>query len=196
MANIYSHKKRDRSYRKIYTEHYGSIPKDEDGRTYDIHHIDGNPENNDITNLIAVSIQEHYDIHYAQGDYYACYLMAIQRMNKSPEEISKLSKAVQLDRVKNGSHPWQRRPDGTSQATDKVISGTHHFLKRADGTSLALDRAKNGTSPFLGASVNQKMLSAGKHSSQVIKTCPHCDKTVSAGPFAKYHGDKCKKKTT
>jgi hypothetical protein len=58
-----------------------------------------------------------------------------------------------------------------------------------------LDRAKNGTSPFLGASVNQKMLGAGKHSSQIIKTCPHCDKTVSAGPFAKYHGDKCKKKT-
>lgn len=193
--NIYSSRTPSHVFRKIYEDHFGPIPKDNDGRSYDIHHLDGDHSNNHPSNLKAVTIQEHYDIHYAQGDYYACYLMAIQRMNKSPKEISKLSKAVQLDRVKNGSHPWQRRLDGTSQATDKVISGKHNFLRRPDGTSLALDRAKNGTSPFLGASVNQKMLSAGKHSSQIIKTCPHCDKTVSAGPFAKYHGDKCKKKT-
>jgi hypothetical protein len=30
------------NYRKIYENHNGIIPKDSDGRTYEIHHIDGN----------------------------------------------------------------------------------------------------------------------------------------------------------
>ena len=34
-------------YRKIYEQHHGPIPIDESGRTYDIHHIDGNHFNND-----------------------------------------------------------------------------------------------------------------------------------------------------
>ena len=28
-------------YRKIYEAHYGPIPKDSDGKTYEIHHLDG-----------------------------------------------------------------------------------------------------------------------------------------------------------
>ena len=55
-------------YRKIYQNHVGPIPKDETGRTYEIHHIDGDRENNDPNNLLCVSIKEHYDIHETQGD--------------------------------------------------------------------------------------------------------------------------------
>ena len=55
-------------YRKIYESHNGPIPKEDNGRSYEIHHIDGNHFNNDPSNLKAVSIQEHYDIHYSQGD--------------------------------------------------------------------------------------------------------------------------------
>lgn len=54
------------NYRKIYEQHYGPIPKDSDGRTYEIHHIDGDHSNNDPSNLKCVSIQEHYDIHHSQ----------------------------------------------------------------------------------------------------------------------------------
>jgi len=53
------------NYRKIYEQYYGPIPRDEQGRSYEIHHIDGNHSNNDPTNLKCVSIQEHYDIHYS-----------------------------------------------------------------------------------------------------------------------------------
>jgi len=51
-------------YRTIYEQYFGKIPKDSQGRSYEIHHLDGNHENNDISNLRCVSIQEHYDIHY------------------------------------------------------------------------------------------------------------------------------------
>jgi len=60
-------------YRKVYETFYGPIPKDQDGRSYDIHHIDGDKTNNSILNLVALSIQDHYDVHYIQGDYGACY---------------------------------------------------------------------------------------------------------------------------
>ena len=79
--NIYHH------YRKIYINHYGQIPKDEFGRSYDIHHIDGNRSNNDPKNLIALSIKEHFDLHYAQGDYPACRLIAVRLLK--PHEKSK-----------------------------------------------------------------------------------------------------------
>jgi hypothetical protein len=45
-------------YRKIYEDHHGKAP---DG--YHIHHIDGNPLNNDVSNLIALSPEEHASIH-------------------------------------------------------------------------------------------------------------------------------------
>ena len=67
------------NYRKIYENHYGPIPKEENGRSYEIHHLDGNHHNNDPKNLKAVRIQEHYDIHYSQGDWSACLLGMYKR---------------------------------------------------------------------------------------------------------------------
>ena len=78
-------------HRKIYETLVGPIPKDEDGRSYEIHHIDGNHNNNEITNLLCVSIKEHYEIHKSQGDFKACLIMS-QRMKISPEEKSQLAK--------------------------------------------------------------------------------------------------------
>jgi hypothetical protein len=78
-------------HRKIYKEHHGPIPKDANGRSYEIHHIDGNHLNNNISNLKCVSIEEHYKIHKSQGDIKACLIMA-KRMKLSPEEKTQLAK--------------------------------------------------------------------------------------------------------
>jgi hypothetical protein len=64
------------NYRKIWKDHYGEIPIDENGITYDIHHIDGDKENNHISNLKAVSLEEHWKIHFEQGDYSAANMIA------------------------------------------------------------------------------------------------------------------------
>lgn len=157
-----------KKYRRIYENHFGLIPKDIDGRSYEIHHIDGNPKNNDPSNLVALTIQEHYDIHYTQGDWAACLLIS-DRMNILPVEKSnlatlnnlkqiengthpflggKLQREMKLKQVEAGTHPWQKRSDGTSLSSDLVIDGKHHLLKRSDGSSHAADRVKSGHTIF------------------------------------------------
>lgn len=90
------------NYRKIWEDANGPIPKDELGRSYEIHHIDGNRKNNDLSNLMCVSIQEHYDIHLKQHDHFACLIIS-SRMEISPEEKSRFSKLAILESKKNGN---------------------------------------------------------------------------------------------
>lgn len=50
-------------HRTVYTYYYGEIPSG-----YDIHHIDRNKANNDISNLLLVTRSEHQKIHKPQGN--------------------------------------------------------------------------------------------------------------------------------
>lgn len=70
-------------YKRIWIRENGPIPVDEEGRSYEIHHIDGNRSNNDLTNLACLSIKDHWELHFNQGDYDAANLIAT-RMHKVP----------------------------------------------------------------------------------------------------------------
>jgi hypothetical protein len=63
---LYQNRSIMKKYRKIWEDVNGPIPVDGEGRTYHIHHIDGNRNNNSIENLQCVSIEEHYNIHLQQ----------------------------------------------------------------------------------------------------------------------------------
>ena len=145
-------------YRKIYENHIGPIPKDVTGRTYDIHHLDGDRTNNGPSNLAALSIQEHYDIHYRQSDFGACLLIG-RKMTMPAEILSELNRARNLQQVINGTHPWQTRPDGTNVQTDRVTKGTHPWQTRPDGSNHNIDRVLNKTHNLLkredGSSVSK-----------------------------------------
>jgi hypothetical protein len=143
-------KKRTHSsvYRKIYEDHHGPIPQDHLGRSFDIHHRDGNDLNNSPNNLVALSIEDHYSAHLAQGDIGACNLIA-RRMNMSKEELSDLARLQNQSALLNGKHSLMTRSDGSSLSSDRVKSGTHHLLKRSDGTSLSSDRVLAGTHHLL-----------------------------------------------
>ena len=90
-----------KNYRKIYETHNGKIPKDDTGRRYHIHHIDGDRSNNQNSNLVALSIKDHYQLHFQQEDWAACIKLAGQ-MAWSHDEISKL---CQLAAEKHGYRP-------------------------------------------------------------------------------------------
>jgi hypothetical protein len=150
----------NKKYIEIYKKYHKSIPVDEDGRTYEIHHIDGNWQNNDISNLVALSIREHYDVHYSQGDWGACFYI-MQRMKKTPaeiaSEISEISKKVQAERIKNKTHHFQKRPDGSSVASDRAKNNTNPLQRRSDNSSVTSDRVKNGTHNFLNQDNKQRL---------------------------------------
>ena len=47
----------------IYEKNFGKLPKG-----WHIHHLDGNPWNNEPFNLLGCSPEKHWAIHYQQGD--------------------------------------------------------------------------------------------------------------------------------
>ena len=136
-----------KTYRKIYEDHFGPIPIEPNGRSYEIHHRDGNSNNNDPMNLVALSLQEHYDIHYQQEDYLACRFIA-GKLGKSPDEMFSLRSRAERKKVADKSHNLLKRSDGSSVTGDRVKIGNHPFLTRPDGTSLSKDRVTAGTNPF------------------------------------------------
>lgn len=95
-------------YRKVWEKENGPVPVDENGRKYEIHHIDGNRKNNSIDNLTCLSIKEHYDLHLKQMDYQAAGVIA-SRMKLSKEELNFIYKGVS-DSQKGKPKPWLKKP--------------------------------------------------------------------------------------
>lgn len=203
------------SYRKIWESVYGPIPKDENGRSYEIHHIDGNHSNNSVENLKLVTIEEHYNIHLQQKDYGACWSIA-NRMNV-PVEVSKklqseLSKKLAKQRIEEGTHNFSSELSRQTQAR-RIKQGTHNF-QGEQGSQNAIQRNKKlvelGKHPWageLGKLHNKKVASErivnGTHNFQgefnpnknmPKVTCPHCEKVGGRNQMKRYHFDNCKNK--
>jgi hypothetical protein len=179
------------NYRKIYEQHYGPIPLDKTGKSYEIHHIDGNHSNNVITNLKLVTIQEHYEIHKNQEDWAACQAISL-RMSITPKERSEISRKTALNRIANGTHPWLNGRAQSKQQLDYVKNGTHHFLDKNAASIRNLKRVNNGTHHLLGGVVQRKTLEAGNHNSQIKASCLYCKRIIAMNVFNRWHGAQCK----
>lgn len=202
-------------YRKIYENHFGPIPIDSDGRSYDIHHIDGNRDNNHPDNLTAITIQEHYDIHYAQGDYGACFLIA-GKMKIKPETIRETARRSALRRSAEGRHNLQgknnpvhqRIKDGSFQLEKRqhclvlIEQGRHNFQGESNPSRR---KVKNGTHPWLGGQYQRdiaaKRIKEGRHPfigdknpNKIQTMCPYCQKIGGYSGMMRWHFDNCKSK--
>lgn len=206
-------------YQRLWIKYNGPIPKDECGRSFDIHHKDGNHTNDTITNLQCVSIQEHYDIHWNQGDYGACQSLAI-RMMLSPEKISHLASLAAKRQVENGTHPLldkdkakerfnhRIKETGSHPILDpiirrnaqkqSVVKGTHIFLNSEYQRKVQSERIKNGTHHLLNGTIQRtyqnKLLLNGTHSFIQEHVCPYCNKIGKGPQMFRYHFDNCKLK--
>jgi len=175
--NIYS----TSNYRKIWEEaNNQKIPQN-----YHIHHIDGNRDNNDPSNLICVSPQEHYDIHYSQKDWGACYLLMKDCcLTLSSEERSYIARQNALRRVEEGTHNLL----GPDMNRKRIEAGTHNLLKQNGGSEKArknnLLRMEKGTHIFI----------TNNPASEIV-TCPYCNKTGARPAMLRWHFDKCKFKS-
>ena len=199
------------NYRKIYENHNGPIPLDENGRTYEVHHVDGDHSNNDPSNLLAVSIDEHLNIHLIQQDWAAAAAI-MNRVNQSPDERSAFMQKVNIKRVEEGTHQFlgERNP-----SHKRVAEGTHHFIGGQIAKRAAAVRINSGTHNFQGPDNNKSRLDdgthlflkpgfqkhvqdkrflEGTHQNQTCRVCPHCGKQGKGPTMFRYHFDRCKAK--
>ena len=178
--------------RLVYKKYFGENPKDTNGRSYEVHHIDGNHKNNDINNLKLVTIDEHYAIHYSQGDYGACLIMS-ERMGISPEEKSRLASKHSQARLARGDHPFLRKGFQSNTARKMVESGTHPFLGGELQRKSNKERRENGTHHLLGNTLARELIEQGRSPTQKEWICPHCNATGKGlSNYSRWHGDKCR----
>jgi hypothetical protein len=164
------------AHRKIWIEHHGPIPKDRNGRSYEIHHINGDHSDNRIENMICVSIEDHFKIHEAQDDIMACCAI-LRRMKEwkewTPEQQAQLSEQAK------------------SAAEKRVVNGTHNFLGGKIQKEHQQRRKEEGTHNFVGKSnPNYKVLPDG--SVEIMLTCLDKDGNkvrVTKTEYSKQVGD-------
>jgi hypothetical protein len=205
-------------YRQIWINHYGPIPKDEHGRSYHIHHRNGNKYDNRIENLQCVSIQEHYDIHLKQGDWGAAKILA-QILKLSQSKIRLISSTAAKAQVANRTHPWIKKKQcewchGTFYVSpyakyhgDRCLSNPnamprkkkecqwcHRILTLSHYTRFHGDRCLSN--PNAIARKPRKLHNEPRKRKQIMqkKQCEWCHKSIDPRPYAKFHGDKCKLK--
>ena len=168
-------------YRRIYENHFGSIPKDEKGRSYEIHHVDGNHLNNDPMNLKCITLQEHYDIHYSQGDWAAAHRIG-GKLNLDSTQLSELATKNNIRRVKNGTHPFLGGKVSRMIAQRRISDGTHHFLGDDHPSK---KKVREGVHHFSGGDLQREI-----HNRK--KRCVHCGKEVGLPNYSRWHGPNCR----
>jgi hypothetical protein len=189
---------------KVWKKTYGSIPKDPWGRSYEIHHIDGNSSNNCLENLICVSINEHYDIHKKQGDWGAAFLIA-RRMESLPDDISQVARNATLKRIEEGTHnfldpnfpknPYANR--GYVVALDTRTNKNVRIKKSEFEESdfyVGVNKGRKHTVVHTNRGHNKGKKWKQSEKRQNIIMCPHCSKSGDASGLKRWHFDNCKLK--
>ena len=148
------------NYRQIWKNHYGPIPKDENGVSYQIHHIDGNRSNNDLSNLMCVSIKEHYEIHLNQGDFAAAHVIKT-KMDKYDSLINWNHKKETKDKISKTLKGHKRSDQSIKrQLESKIKNGTLNISEQTkDKISKSLTGKKR---PPMTEEWKSKIVSANK----------------------------------
>lgn len=121
-------------HRKIWEEAYGPIPLDENGRSYEIHHKNGDHYDDRLENLECLSIYDHFQIHKAQGDIMACCAISrrmAQPLELSPAEVKILSEEAKrkaIKRVKDGTHNFLGGSIQREHQARRKSEGSHNFI--------------------------------------------------------------------
>jgi len=155
------------NYRQIWQQANGPIPVDEQGRSYEIHHVDGNRKNNDLSNLVCITIEEHLRIHEKQGDEAACHAIRVRMHNEAQKGWKhSLKSREKMSIAKKGA---VRMPHTEGKVT--WTKGRKASLE----TKLKMSKIRKGVSK----------------GPQVRVECPHCG-AVGGNAMKRWHFNNCK----
>ena len=165
------------NYRRIWEKAKGPIPIDENGVSYDIHHIDGNRRNNCIDNLQCVSLKEHFEIVNAPR-YYENFL------------VKKDSRVVHTY-LDNGHglqahHPFQTELNPISHIDEndykKVMKTAKKFVREEEiGLSEAERNKLNENRPFVLQVVTSLIKGSDNKISELVHRRKHPYIRIIAG---------------
>jgi len=198
MSKIYR-----REHIKVWKQQYGKIPKDKNGRSFEIHHIDGNPNNNSIENLQCISIEEHYNIHLKQEDYGAAFLIG-RRMKIKPENFSEIAKTISKKRIQNGTHNFL--DPNFKRSLDHNVGYVVAIDMRTNETVRIEKWVFEQNDFYIGINKNRKQKSIHQNrghnkdknwkqsNKEVLKKCIYCDFVGRGSHLSRYHNEKCKMK--
>ena len=191
-------------YRKIWESVNGIIPTDENDISYQIHHKDGNPQNNNIDNLMCVSVKEHYEIHLKQGDFAAANALKHFWLHSkefgwshSDETKLKISESLKsngythsdetrkLIALNNKGMLGKTHSDETKRKMSESAKGLVTSKETKQKQSEA--KLKNPTKYWEGKSRK------GMKQTHPTYTCPHCEKVGKGTAMFMWHFDNCKK---
>ena len=168
-----------KKYRKVWEDFYGSIPYG-----FEIHHIDGNRDNNSLDNLKCVSMQEHYDIHFKQGDSAACHAISL-RLNQKPNTGWRHSEESLCKMRK----PKQRKEGyKLSDEHKRKIGDAHRGKKRSPRPEEVRQKLRVPKSDAFKKRVSEKMSGVSKN----LEQCPHCSKVGGVNVMRRFHFNNCK----
>jgi hypothetical protein len=113
-----------KNYVRIWEEYNGQkLPEGKE-----IHHIDGNHDNNDPNNLLVVTIEQHLEIHQKQKDYGAVQAI-LMRMNRSESDTKMLIECASKHQKKllsEGRHNFQLM---TEERRKEISSKVGNYTK-------------------------------------------------------------------
>ncbi len=173
------------NYRKLWIKHYGSIPVDKRGKSYEIHHIDGNRKNNSVENLLCLSIEEHYNLHHSKGEHHAANLIA-QRMEKPAKLVQKWNVSEETRAALRASKLGDKNPMKDPANRQKVSDALKGRKKSKESEAKRLESRKGFKH---SEETKQKM----KKPKGKLK-CPHCTLEGGSSQMKRWHFDNCKTK--
>lgn len=170
-----------RAYRRIWEEHHAACILS----GMHIHHIDGNRDNNDPSNLLLCSPREHYEIHLSQGDYGAAIMLWKNFLQDTDIDIRKIAS----ERLKR-THRERKACDPIAYAAEQS--------RRSKGKKRSQQQKENyveGAKKRLADPTFRSRLSSACKGPRKKRTCNHCGKIGSGGNMGRYHFDNCKHKS-
>lgn len=177
------------NYRKIWIQANGPIPLDDQGRSYEIHHIDGDRKNNRLENLQCLSIEAHYELHYSKGEYFAATLIA-KRLGKFMEKPTKYNITPEHREKIRQAKLGDKNPMKNPQVAKKVADALRGRIKPEAVESRRLLTRKHNNQPWHTEETKSKM----RKPKEKVQ-CMYCNTIGGISQMKRWHFENCKLKT-
>jgi hypothetical protein len=119
------------------------------------------------------------------------------RLKETKQKYSFHASQNNSRRVANKTHNFcdsEKQKQLSLKRIAKAQNNPEHDLQiKEKQRKKALERVVDGTNPFSGSSMLHNLVAEGRHPSQKIYKCPHCNHEGKGGVMLHWHFDNCKK---